>query len=84
MPAAQDVTVSLTQNQTDYIWNFVQIEFPSMTGPQVMAKLEEAALQGIRNYVSEVVTNHFRDIHVTNNDNTATERGLLDTAFETP
>lgn len=55
MPAPQTISIDLTQAETDYIWDFVQTEYPGITGPQVLSRLEKAAKEGIVTFMKEEV-----------------------------
>lgn len=55
MPAPQTISVDLTQDETDYIWNFVTTEYPNLTGAQVLNRLEKAAKEGIVTFIKEEV-----------------------------
>lgn len=61
MPAPQTISVDLTQAETDYIWDFVQTEYPGMTGPQVLNRLEKAAKEGIVAFIKEEVRRQTRE-----------------------
>ena len=66
MPAPQTISVDLNQTETDFIWDFVQTEFPNITGLQVVAKLEEAAKEGIRKYVEDMMEKHHHNLRTMN------------------
>lgn len=56
MPAPQTIPIELTQAETDIVWDFVQAEYPGLTGAQVIEKLSRVGKVAIRNYVRDAMT----------------------------
>lgn len=69
MPAPVTIQVPLTQAETDYIWNFVQSEYPSLTAQQVIAILTDAGKEGIVAFVKDEVRKKMRTARQIEEDN---------------
>lgn len=48
---AQTIDVELTYEETNYIWDFIQTEYPNLTSQQVMTRLQEVAKGAIKDYI---------------------------------
>lgn len=51
MPAPQTITVQLSQEETDFIWDYAQSEYPNLSGATIIRILERQAKLGIRNFI---------------------------------
>ena len=53
--APVDITLTLNQTQVDYLWDLLETEFPGVTAPQAMEKLEKWGMDGVRENLNEVL-----------------------------
>lgn len=70
--APYEIKVTLNQNQINALWEVIGSDFPTLTGPQIVARLQDWAREGIEQGVASSIRRRARTVA----DNAAESFGI--------